>query len=285
MSFDLLPAVVEPSCKACRNGDGFGFELTMAFQPIVNAATRTVFAYEALVRGANGAGAAQVLDLVNQENRYAFDQSCRVKAIELAAKLGIARRGAKVSVNFMPGAVYSPAACIRRTLQAAREYDFPLDAIIFEITEAEEVKDTDHLRRIAAEYARHGFTLALDDYGAGYSGLNILAELDGIRLVKLDGKLIRGIDRNPRIEHMVAATAAMCRNFGIDVVGECVETPGECAALLRCGIEFMQGYLFARPAVETLPEVVWPGTAAIASEQEAGSGAYPLFHAVQPSLA
>ena len=277
MSLDLMPLNETPGCGACRNGNGLGFELTMAFQPIVNAATETVYAYEALVRGMDGASAGQVLSHVNEDNRYAFDQSCRVKAIELAAQLGIAQRGAKLSVNFMPGAVYSPAACIRRTLQAARENAFPLDAIIFEITEDERVADTDHLQKIAEEYARHGFTLALDDFGAGYSGLNLLAELNGVELVKLDARLIRNLDRNSRSQHVVAATAAMCRAMGIKVLGECVETTAERDALLRCGIELMQGYLFAKPALEALPEVNWAapagqGEARAAAERNACSG-------------
>ncbi len=259
MSSDFAAFNRNAGCGACQTiGTSAGFDITMAFQPIVNVVSETVFAYEALVRGVNGASASQVLSLVNDENRYAFDQTCRVKSIELAARLGIATSGAKLSVNFMPGAVYSPAACIRRTLQAAQEHSFPLECIIFEIMENERVTDTGHLHRIAEEYARHGFTLALDDFGAGYSGLNLLSALDGVRLVKLDGKLIRGIDRNPRAEFVVASTAAMCRELGIEVLGECVETEGECATLLRCGIELMQGYLFARPGLEMLPEVKWP---------------------------
>ena len=245
-------------CSACRTGDGLGFELTMAFQPIVNVAHRTVFAYEALVRGVDGASAAVVLGRVTEENRYTFDQACRVKSIELGSRLGIPERNAKLSMNFMPGAVYSPAACIRRTLQAAREHHFPLNSMIFEITENEQVADTAHLHRIATEYARHGFTLALDDFGAGYSGLNRLTELDGVGLVKLDGGLIRGIDRKPRAQQVVASVTEMCRKLGVEVLGECVETEAECAALLRCGVELMQGYLFARPELEALPEITWP---------------------------
>lgn len=245
-------------CGACRNGSGLGFELTMAFQPIVNVVTRRVFAYEALVRGAQGEGAGEILSRVNEENRYAFDQSCRVRAIELAARLGIAERGAKLSVNFIPGAVYSPAACIRRTLEAAREFHFPLDSIIFEFTEDEQVVDPSHLRRIATEYAKHGFLLAMDDFGAGYSGLNLFAEFDGIGLIKLDGRLVRHIDRNPRAAHVVATIARMCHELGIEVLGECVETPEECSVLLSCGVPLMQGYLFAKPAIEALPEVDWP---------------------------
>jgi EAL domain-containing protein (putative c-di-GMP-specific phosphodiesterase class I) len=261
MSFDpkheLKQTPGTTTCAACRNGINLGFDLTMAFQPIVDVARRSIFAYEALVRGSDGSSAGHVLSLVNEENRYAFDQSCRVKAIQLAAQLGIAEQGAKLSVNFMPGAVYSPAACIRRTLEAARENSFPLQAIIFEITETERVVDSGHLRRIADEYARHGFTLALDDFGAGYSGLNLLAELHGLQLVKLDGQLVRGLDRNPRSQRVVAATTALCRELGVEVLGECVETVAECEALQRCGVDLMQGYLFARPALEALPEVNW----------------------------
>ena len=249
---------VENGCSACRTGHGLGFEITMAFQPIVNVETRQVFAYEALVRGVGGLSAGQVLGMVNDENRYAFDQTCRVKAIELAARLGIAERGAKLSVNFMPGAVYSPAACIRRTLQAAMFHRFPLESIIFEITEGERVVDPGHMQRIATEYAKHGFTLALDDFGAGFSGLNLLSELDGITLVKLDGALIRGIDRNARAERIVRSLVTLCGDLGVQVLAECIETVEEYAVLRTCGVELMQGYLFAKPGYESLPEVMWP---------------------------
>ncbi len=245
-------------CAGCSAERGLEFELTMAFQPLVDAENRRVWGYEALVRGVDGRSAAEVLQRVNEENRYAFDQTCRVKAIELAAKLGIAERGAKLSVNFMPGAVYSPAACIRRTLQAASAFHFPLKAIVFEITEGERVLDVSHLRNIAAEYARHGFTLALDDFGAGFSGLNLLSELDGIRLVKLDGALIREIDRNERAQQIVGSMVTLCAGLGIAVLAECVETAEEYSVLRQLGIRLMQGYLFARPAWEALPEVTWP---------------------------
>ena len=245
-------------CAGCSAERGLEFELTMAFQPLVDAENRRVWGYEALVRGVDGRSAAEVLQRVNEENRYAFDQTCRVKAIELAAKLGIAERGAKLSVNFMPGAVYSPAACIRRTLQAASAFHFPLEAIVFEITEGERVLDVSHLRNIAAEYARHGFTLALDDFGAGFSGLNLLSELDGIRLVKLDGALIREIDRNERAQQIVGSMVTLCAGLGIAVLAECVETAEEYSVLRQLGIRLMQGYLFARPAWEALPEVTWP---------------------------
>ena len=230
----------------------------MAFQPIADVEARSRFAFEALVRGVGGLSAGQVLSMVNEENRYAFDQTCRVKAIELAAKLGIAERGAKLSVNFMPGAVYSPAACIRRTLQAATFHRFPLHAIIFEITEGERVADTAHMQRIATEYAKHGFTLALDDFGAGFSGLNLLSELHGVHLIKLDGALVRSIERNDRAQRIVRSLVGLCGELEVEVLAESVETKHEYEALRECGVQLMQGYLFARPAYESLPEVIWP---------------------------
>ena len=97
----------------------------MAFQPIVDVRSREVFAYEALVRGLDGSGAAHILGQVNDDNRYQFDQACRVKAVRLAAQLGM---GCHVSINFLPNAVYEPAACIRTTLEAAQQHQFPTAA-------------------------------------------------------------------------------------------------------------------------------------------------------------
>jgi EAL domain-containing protein (putative c-di-GMP-specific phosphodiesterase class I) len=251
------PVSSSQACGACKNGNEEPFAFSIAFQPIVDTSSRTVFAYEALARGVAGEPAISVLSRVTEENRYAFDQSCRVKAITLAAQLGLANSGAKLSVNFMPGAVYSPAACIQRTLRAARETGFPLGSLIFELTEDERVRDTAHLRNIVAEYKKHGFALALDDFGAGYSGLNLLNELD-VEILKFDGLLIRDIHKRPRAQASVSSITSLCRSLGVRVIGECVETLDEYQALLDCGITLMQGYLFAKPAFEALPTIHWP---------------------------
>jgi EAL domain-containing protein (putative c-di-GMP-specific phosphodiesterase class I) len=145
----------------------------MAFQPIVDVRTRAVFGHEALVRGKGGEGAAEVLARVHDDNRYAFDQTCRVTAIDLAAHLGLE---GMLSINFLPNAVYRPETCILATLQAASEVHFPTERIMFEVTESERVLDHAHLQTIFHEYSRQGFTTAIDDFGAGHSGLNLLAD-------------------------------------------------------------------------------------------------------------
>ncbi len=235
---------------------------SMAFQPIVDVESGRVYAYEALVRGPRGESAYSVLSQVTEETRYSFDQSCRVAAIQLASRLGLPETGAMLSINFMPGAVYSPAACIQVTLRTARELRFPMDRLIFEITEGEQVRDPAHLRNIATEYRRHGFQVALDDFGAGYSNLNLLGELP-VDVLKLDMGLIRGIDGRVDARRIVCSMVGLCRELGTRVIAEGVETMEEYRTLRACGISLVQGYFLAKPGFEALPPFLVPGPEAM----------------------
>ena len=241
----LPPALAQP---------GHGIDITMAFQPIADLEDRVVFAYEALVRGLCGEGAASVLGRVAEPGRYRFDQRCRTKALALAACLG-GRAG--VSINFLPNALYRAGTCLRATLRAARHYGIPTDRIIFEMTEGEEVDDLRAVAEAVRECQRQGLRIAIDDFGAGHSGLNLLADLHP-DLIKLDMGLCRGIDASRTRRAIVHGVLTACRDLGIGVVAEGVETPGELAALRDLGIRLVQGYLLARPAVECLPGVSWP---------------------------
>jgi EAL domain-containing protein (putative c-di-GMP-specific phosphodiesterase class I) len=232
----------------------------MAFQPILrmpsNGASST-FAYEALVRGPARESAATVLAQVTETNRYAFDQACRIKAIELATSLGLPATGAILSINFLPNAVYEPRACIRATLATAARCQFPTRSLMFEVTENEQVSDPARLMHILNSYREMGFRTAIDDFGAGYSGLGLLSEFQP-DVVKLDMGLVRDADTHPARATILRHTAAMCRELGIDVVAEGVETAAELRVLRNAGVELFQGYLLARPGFEALPEAVLP---------------------------
>ncbi|MDO3387437.1 EAL domain-containing protein [Gilvimarinus sp. SDUM040013] len=244
----------ELSCQACRNGEALGFDFSMAFQPIVDAGHREILGYEALCRGLDGQGAMWVIEQVNDHNLYRFDQTCRVKAIEWASKLGIE---GYVSINFMPNAVYRPELCIRTTLHAASEWDFPVERILFEITEAEHVQDKYHLRDIVRYYQASGFKTALDDFGAGYAGLNMLASFQP-DLLKIDRELVIDIDQHLAKQVIVRHLLALCDELNIVPLAEGVETLDEYHCLCDLGVERFQGYLFAKPGFETLPTVTWP---------------------------
>ncbi len=241
------------ACKGCGDGLALDFDFTMAFQPIVDLGSRAVWGYEALVRGISGEPAGHVLSLVTAENRYRFDQACRVKAIELAGRL-YEGRPYKLSINFMPNAVYEPAACIRTSLQAADRVGFARDQLMFEFTENEKMEDIAKVRHIVQEYKRFGFITALDDFGSGYAGLGLLASFQP-NLIKLDMELIRNVNRDPARQAIVAGVVGIGRDLGIEVLGEGVETSDEANALAAAGISLMQGYYFARPLIEGLPPV------------------------------
>ncbi|TXN28202.1 EAL domain-containing protein [Methylobacterium sp. WL19] len=243
-------------CKGCQNGQPLPFEFTMAFHPILDLVENTVWGYEALVRGTEGQGAGQILAMVDDANRYKFDQSCRVKAIELAGAL-FPNAETRLSINFMPNAVYEPAACIRATLDAARRVGFAHRQIMFEFTENERMTDVVHVQRIVAEYRKQGFATAIDDFGAGYAGLNLLANFQP-DFIKLDMELIRGIDTSRQRQTIVAAVVAMAQKLGVAVIAEGIETQAELVTLRAAGIHLVQGYLFAKPAVASLPAVWLP---------------------------
>ncbi|MBE3660197.1 diguanylate phosphodiesterase [Vibrio navarrensis] len=239
------------TCRNCADKNQLGFDFSMAFQPIINCHTQSVFGYEALVRGLNNEPAFSIIFRITDENRYLFDQLCRVKAISLAAKLGIE---SMLSINFLPNAVYQPERCIRTTLEAAKKYDFPTENIMFEFTEVEKIEDSQHVERIVSYYQSLGFKTAIDDFGSGYSGLSLLADFQ-TNIVKLDMGLIRDIDRDTTRQSIVTHCLAMFRDLNITPLAEGVESESEYRWLKEAGVALMQGYFFAKPGFESLPSV------------------------------
>lgn len=245
-------------CADCGSSESLNFKFSYAFQPIVDIRDRQIFAHEALVRGPNGESAQSVLEQINEANRYRFDQACRVKAIKTAAQLNMSTM---LSINFMPNAIYRPEVCIRTTLESARAHNFPLERIMFETVEGEHISDGKWLSEVFREYKRIGFLTAIDDFGSGYAGLNLLADFQP-DLIKIDMGLIRGIDNRKSSQAIVRGVTRICEELGIRVIAEGVETLDEYAFLKDLGIYLMQGYLFSRPLFEASgqPENLdWPG--------------------------
>ena len=242
------------SCGDCADGITAPFAFSMAFQPIIDMVARRIYSYEALVRGPCGESAISVLGQVNPLNRYAFDQSCRVKAINLAASLGIIATGAKLSINFIPGAMYRPEACVRATLTAAKRVGLANDMIVLELTENEQIVDFSLLGRIFDVYRRNNLRIAIDDFGAGFAGLGLLARFQP-DVIKLDLEIVRGVDHDLPRRVIIAGMIKMATELGLNVVAEGVETQAELTALLDLGVTLIQGYYFAKPAFEALPSV------------------------------
>lgn len=248
---DSIGPAFSRGCSGCAAAAPAMFPFTMAFQPIVDIVQGRIVAHEALVRGPAGEGAAWVLGQVTEALLYRFDQDCRVKAIEMAARLGMPGR---LNINFLPNAVYEPRACIRATLEAAARTGFDPSRLTFEIVETEIVADREHLQRIVAEYRRQRFRVALDDFGTGYSGLARLAWLRP-DAIKLDREIVAGCDQDHLRLGIIASMVALGQATGIEVVAEGVEREGEFYALRQVGIRVMQGFWFSRPVFESFSSV------------------------------
>ncbi|MCL7931044.1 EAL domain-containing protein [Halomonas llamarensis] len=231
-------------CAYCSGGTPF--EFSMAFQPIVDVVRQDIYAYEALVRGMNDESAFFILNQVTDELLYRFDQACRVKAIELASQLGMDR---PLSINFLPNAVYEPEACIKATLDVSERVGWPMDQLIFEITETEKVRDRQHIKNIVDTYKEMGFTVALDDFGSGYANLDLLTTLSPNKL-KIDRELVMNCDHDRRRQSLLTALVYLGRCLGMTLIAEGVETVTEARWLMDAGIHLQQGFFYARPAFE-----------------------------------
>jgi EAL domain-containing protein (putative c-di-GMP-specific phosphodiesterase class I) len=229
-------------------------KFTFAFQPIVDTNTREVLSYEALIRGPAKEPAYQILQQVSADRLCAFDQRIRVEAIDLAMRLQL---NCHLNLNFLPGSLDSAPQSILTTVEAAGRANLPIERLVLEVVEGEIIHDHSHFTGLINQYRALGLKVAIDDFGAGYSGLNLLAEFQPDQ-VKLDMKLIWGIDRNGPRQSIVRAIDGICLELGIDVIAEGIETQEEYAWLTSQGIHLFQGYLFAKPGFESFPPVHYP---------------------------
>jgi EAL domain-containing protein (putative c-di-GMP-specific phosphodiesterase class I) len=237
--------------RRLRRGDALGFDITMAFQPIVDIASQRVFGYEALVRGLNGESAAHVLARVNDDNRYAFDQRCRTRAIELAWRHGIVT-GAETdpaAVDQLPAERGLPSRGLHPgDAEGGEPRGLPARPAAVRGERKERTLELSHLKDIFEKYRALGFRTAIDDFGAGHSGLALLVELQP-DIVKVDMALIRGIERSAPRQAVLRALVGLCGELDIGLIAEGVETREETLALRDLGVRLFQGYFFGRPLV------------------------------------
>lgn len=264
--------------------------LTSHFQPIVHAEDPTrIFAHEALLRGRAPDGtlvapgllfdAAMQCDLLFQ-----LDVKARMSALRHAAANHITSR---LFVNFSPAAIYDPVFCLQRTVATAREVGIQSESVVFEVIESSHCADVAHLRKILEHYRGHGFRVALDDVGAGYSGLNLMHQLRP-DYIKLDMELVRNVDREPYKAAIADKVLQLARDLGVETVCEGIETQGELDWVRSHGANYVQGYLIARPSATPFGALPATPPAAPASALPStawtslGSSAGPLFGQLAP---
>ncbi len=224
--------------------------LFSVFHPIVDAATGECFAQEALIRARDphtgqtiGAGPIiQACEKLNLEHQ--LDQRARKSAIRGAAELNLQT---KVFINFLPNTIYDPEICLRTTMEAAETHNIPLERLVFEVVETEHIPDMPRLRHILEYYRERGVGTAVDDMGAGFTSLEYLTALRP-DYVKLDRDVVVEAEHRLKKRDQMRQIVHTAKDLGIRVIAEGIETPGQMQLCVQLGVDYLQGYLFARPA-------------------------------------
>ncbi len=224
--------------------------LWIAYQPIVDARTGKTFGHEALLRSTEASlphpgavlDAAKRLGQLDVLGRAVRDRASEPVAADPEAGLLFVNLHVSDLLDPMLTSPESPLSAI-----APR--------VVLEITERAALEEAGDVRARVAELRAMGFRIAIDDLGAGYSGLSSLAQLEP-EVVKLDMSLIRGIDANETQQRVVRSMTSLSHEMGMLVVAEGVETPAERDTLIGLGCDLLQGYLLAKPA-PAFPAVTW----------------------------
>lgn len=214
--------------------------LRLVFQPILRAADATVFGYEALTRTSEpsiphpGAlfEAAERLGRVHEVGGVVRDRAAAFLARAPFLTLFVNVHAQELTDD----ALLSPAAALSTHARS----------VVLELTERSSFEHVPNLRARVSLLRRLGFRLAVDDLGAGYAGLTSFAALNP-HVVKLDMSLVRGADTEPVKQRLIGSMASLCKEFGIMVVAEGIETVGERDTVVALGCDLLQGFLFGRP--------------------------------------
>ena len=227
--------------------------LVSYFQPIVTAgAPHEIYGYECLMRGRrpdDGAGLIYPDELLaaahDADLLFPLDLAARLAAIQGAATHGIREA---VFINFSPAAIYDPAFCLRSTISAVTAAGLSPGQIVFEVTESERVpSNPGHLIGILDYYRAAGFRVALDDVGSGYSSLVMLGDVRP-DFLKLDKGLTTGVMGDPFRAVIAEKLIEAALRTGMAIVAEGIETAEAAEWFGSRGVQFLQGYYFARPA-------------------------------------
>jgi EAL domain-containing protein (putative c-di-GMP-specific phosphodiesterase class I) len=226
-----------------------GEGLEMAVQPIVSVPDGTVHAYEALARFRLGSSSNPLHWFALADEFAMRDQlelACLRAGLDLLADLP---DGARLSVNLSGPLLLDP-----RTSDLLRRAPH-LDRLILEITENSLLQDTPGVVAEIERLIGEGLSFAVDDMGAGYSGLR---QITAVRpdYLKLDRSLISGINTDPDRGALVSAMLGYVRQTGGHLIAEGVETEAELETLRGLGVTLIQGYLLGRPAAP------WPAVTA-----------------------
>ncbi|MCJ8326909.1 MAG: EAL domain-containing protein [Campylobacterales bacterium] len=218
---------------------------TAYYQPIVDTKTQKIYKYEALIRYVEDNGDVispyKFLDIAKKVKLYPkIIEIMLVKSIKL-----IREKNKRVSVNISFADISSSNTRnhILDTLEQNKQY---VNLLEFEILESEEISDFNAVRKFIADVKSYGCAVGVDDFGAGYSNFNMLTDLD-IDFVKIDGSLVKELDKNNNHEIIVETISSFTKKLGFKTVAEFVCNEEVYKKVKKLDIDYSQGYYFSEP--------------------------------------
>ena len=226
--------------EECLRSDHF----QLALQPIVHAQGGGIFGYECLLRSTHPVLDGPVAILRMAERSEMLNELGTLVSRRAADHFTGIRPDAVLFVNLHPDQL-GDAEHLINSLSPLIPY---ANRCALEITERSRLRSIDDWERAVDRLQSAGFTIAVDDLGAGYNALSMLADLQP-RYIKIDMSIVRGVDTEPRKQRLVDLLAKFSEATGASMVAEGVETEEEAVVLRKCGAHLLQGYLFGRPKV------------------------------------
>ncbi|SHO50504.1 GGDEF domain-containing protein [Anaerocolumna xylanovorans] len=224
-----------------------GQYITPVYQPIVSLIDGQIYGFEALSRISakelemNIELMFKIADTMNKS--WELETLCRKKSLEYAAHL---KEGKKLFLNVNSNIIYDKNFIEGFTKSSLNAYGLDSDNVIFEITERVAINDNNAFLASINHYKGQGYGIAIDDFGVGYSGLNVIASARP-DFIKLDMNLVRDIDKEEIKQLVCKAMVDFGRNAGIQVIAEGIETEEELKALIKLNVNLGQGYFLGMP--------------------------------------
>ncbi len=220
-----------------------------AFQPIVAIEDRKILGYEALTRGGDVANPqmADALFALAQEHGLLveLDRLCRRKALLASRRLP---QEAKVFINTLPATIRDPEFQGKHLIKFLEQARVAPQRIVIEITEKLVIENYSLFQDAMSYFTELGMSLAVDDVGAGYSGLETIARLTPAYL-KIDMALVRDVHASTVNQQMVGAIISLGHGIGAKVIAEGIQSEDEFRTLAALGVDYGQGYLIGRPGL------------------------------------
>lgn len=223
-------------------------DIQSVYQPIIHTKTGEIFSYEALSRGPKDSEFFNPLFLfeIAKESDLLFelDNVCRKKAVDNAVKLD---PNLKLFINALPSTIHETSFREDYLKEFLKKYNLQPNNLVFEITESLAIQNYEMFMEDIRKYTDEGYEIALDDTGTGYSSFETILKIKP-HYIKIDISMVRNVDTDPLKETMIEALVNIAESIGARTIAEGIETVTEYEKIIELGVDFSQGYLFAKPS-------------------------------------